>query len=103
MPIEMVALLLVAGHFVADYPLQGDFLARAKAEGPLRIYHLIAHCGIHAGTVALITGSVWLAIGEFIAHAAIDETKTRGGISFAADQALHIGCKALWLGIIIAA
>lgn len=27
---EFMAIALVAGHALADYPLQGDFLARAK-------------------------------------------------------------------------
>lgn len=92
-----MALLLLAGHWVADYPLQGDFLATAKAQGPLRVYHLAAHAGIHAGAVALVTGSAWLGLSEFVAHAIIDENKTHGRISFATDQALHIACKAAWL------
>ncbi|TIL30086.1 MAG: DUF3307 domain-containing protein [Mesorhizobium sp.] len=92
-----MALLLLAGHWVADYPLQGDFLATAKAQGPLRVYHLAAHAGIHAGAVALVTGSVWLGLSEFVAHAIIDENKTHRRISFATDQALHIACKAAWL------
>lgn len=96
----LLAIYLAAGHWVADYPLQGDFLAQAKQKGPLRVYHLCAHAGIHAGTVALITGSPWLGLAEFVAHTLIDESKTRGRISFATDQALHIACKALWLAIL---
>ena len=30
MNIELMAIALVAGHALADYPLQGDFLAKAK-------------------------------------------------------------------------
>jgi hypothetical protein len=98
----MTALMLLAAHWVADYPLQGDFLATAKAQGPLRVYHLFAHAGIHAGAVALVTGSVWLGFAEFVAHSIIDENKTYGRISFATDQALHISCKALWLAVLFA-
>lgn len=100
--ILMMALMLLAAHWVADYPLQGDFLATAKAQGPLRVYHLCAHAGIHAGAVAVITASIWLGLAEFVAHSIIDENKTFRRISFATDQALHIGCKALWLAILFA-
>lgn len=98
----MTALMLLSAHWLADYPLQGDFLATAKAQGPLRVYHLCAHSGIHAGAVALVTGSVWLGLAEFVAHAIIDENKTHGRISFATDQALHIACKAAWLTVLFA-
>lgn len=98
----MVLLLLLAAHWIADYPLQGDFLATAKAQGPLRVYHLFAHAGIHAGAVALITGSIALGLAEFICHSIIDENKTHGRISFAVDQTLHIVCKLVWFGLLIA-
>lgn len=95
-----LALLLLAAHWVADYPLQGDFLAKAKFEGPLRLYHLIAHAGIHGGAVLLVTGSVWLGLIEWILHTAIDEAKVKGKTSFAVDQALHISCKMAYVIII---
>lgn len=100
--IEAIYLLvmLLAGHWVADYPLQGDFLATAKQKGPLRIYHLTAHAGIHGGAVALITGSVWLGLIEWALHTAIDELKVKGWTSFALDQALHITCKAAYVAIL---
>jgi len=97
-----LAFLLLAAHFVCDYPLQGDFLARAKAEGPLRIWHLLGHSAIHGGAVALITGVAWLGILETVAHMLIDEAKVRDRISFATDQALHVASKVLWLALIIA-
>lgn len=94
--IEML-LMLLAAHWVCDYPLQGDFLAKVKADGPLRVYHLIAHAGIHAGAVLLITGSISLALAEWIIHALTDEVKVRGKTSFAVDQAIHVGCKLVWV------
>jgi len=95
-----LGLMLLAAHWVADYPLQGDFLATAKFKGPLRFYHLVAHAGIHGGAVALVTGSVWLGLAEWLAHTIIDELKVKGKTSFAVDQALHIACKAAWLLIL---
>lgn len=98
----MMALLLLGAHWLADYPLQGQFLSDAKVHGPLRSYHLTAHAGIHGAAVALVTGSVWLGIAEWVAHTIIDELKVKGWTTFALDQVLHIACKATWLLIVAA-
>lgn len=97
--------LLLVGHALADYPLQGDFLARAKNRtapipGVPWYQALFAHAAIHGGFVGVITGSVWLGLAEFVIHAAIDDAKCRGWISYNTDQALHIACKTLWVAII---
>lgn len=92
-----VFLLLLAAHWVADYPLQGDFLSRAKSEGPLRHYHLLAHSGIHAGAVLLVTASLPLALIEWLVHAIIDEAKVRGRTTFAQDQIAHLTCKVAYV------
>ncbi|WLS01729.1 DUF3307 domain-containing protein [Shinella oryzae] len=101
--ILMLAVLLLGAHWVCDYPLQGDFLATAKQNGPLRFYHLCAHAGIHGTAVALVTGNVWLGLAEWLAHTIIDELKVRGRSTFALDQTLHIVCKAVWLLIAVGA
>ena len=93
----MILLMMLAAHWLADYPLQGQFLSDAKAHGPLRVYHLVAHAGIHGGAVALVTGNLWLGLAEWVAHTIIDELKVRGWTSVALDQALHILCKLMWL------
>lgn len=98
----MMALLLLGAHWLADYPLQGQFLSDAKVQGPLRFYHLTAHAGIHGAAVALATGSVWLGIAEWVAHTIIDELKVKGWTTFAFDQVLHIACKATWLLVVAA-
>lgn len=89
---------LLIGHALADYPLQGDFLARAKNHrapipGAPWYQALGAHALIHAGMVWAITGTWWMGAIEFFAHAAIDHAKCDGLIGFNTDQALHIGCK----------
>jgi hypothetical protein len=96
----MLAMMLLGAHWVCDYPLQGQFLSDAKAKGPLRAYHLIAHAGIQGAAVALVTANVWLGLAEWAAHTVIDELKVRGKTTFAQDQALHIACKVLWLIVI---
>ena len=97
----MLALMLLATHWVLDYPLQGDYLSKAKQSGPLRVYHLIAHAGIHGAGVALVTANIWLGLLEWLAHTIIDEAKVRGKTTFAQDQTLHIICKAIWLVVVV--
>lgn len=98
--LHIFALLLI-GHYVADYPLQGDFLARAKnrlhpVPGVPWRQALGAHAAIHAGSVYIVTGSLLLALAELVAHAFIDDLKCAGKVSFTADQQLHVFCKLVW-------
>lgn len=106
-PIEM-GLLLVVGHALADYPLQGDFLSKAKNRtapipGVPWWQALGAHSVIHGGAVGLITGIWWLGVAEAVAHALIDDAKCKGRLTFNQDQALHLGFKALWLATAVGA
>jgi len=99
-PIPMLILLL-AGHALCDYPLQGDFLARGKNHtAPLPgmpwWQALAAHSAIHAGMVMLVTGVWWLALMEYCSHAMTDFYKCDGKIGFNTDQAIHIACKLAW-------
>lgn len=102
----MMAVALVAGHAIADYPLQGDFLARAKSRVvPIPGFPwwqaLGAHAAIHGGFVALITGIWWLFFAEAAIHFLTDDAKCRGKIDLNTDQAIHIACKAAWLLIAV--
>ena len=95
---------LLAAHALCDYPLQGDFLSRGKNRfNPLPgvpWYHcLLAHSLIHGAAVTLITVDLRLGIAEFVLHALIDDLKCRGLFGFDVDQALHIGCKLLWVAV----
>lgn len=106
MDYSLILFLLITGHFLADYPLQGDFLARGKNRtapipGVPFWQCLGAHAFIHGGIVALITGNVWLGIAEVICHAVIDNAKCVGNISFNEDQVLHLICKLLWFSIFV--
>lgn len=98
----MILLLLLAAHALADYPLQGDFLARAKNHtspipGVPWYQALAAHSMIQAGAVGLITGSAVLCLAEFVIHFATDYAKCAGKISYNTDQAIHIACKLAWV------
>lgn len=100
----MMLFLLIGWHMLADYPLQGDFLAKAKNQmapipGVPWRQALVAHAVIHGVGVAAITGSVVLGISEVAAHMYIDAEKCRDNLSFNEDQAWHIGLKVVWWAI----
>jgi hypothetical protein len=97
---------LLVGHAVADFPLQGKFLAAAKCGAVPsipRFWALFWHSLIHGGAVAVVTHSVVLGILETLIHMIIDHLKCVGRTTFTADQWIHVGCKAayafvLWSG-----
>ena len=89
--------LLLAGHALADYPLQGDWLSKAKNPTLSLVPGetiwpgaLACHAAIHGAFVGVITGSLALGLAEFLAHMAIDYPKCDGRLSYNADQALHV-------------
>lgn len=93
---------LMVGHALADYPLQGDFLARAKnpaapIPGVPWWQAMAAHAVIHGGFVGALTGFWVLGVLEAMSHAMIDYAKCRGLVGYNTDQALHVACKALWV------
>jgi hypothetical protein len=102
---------LLIGHALADYPLQGDFLALHKnrhynsnAQGfppGVWLHCLISHALIHAGFVWLITGNVILGLCELVLHTLIDFIKCEKLTNFHTDQALHVLSKALFVVMIM--
>lgn len=110
----MLFFALTIGHAIADFPLQGDFLARGKnrhlpaaqlADGKrnpkyLWAYLMTAHCLIQAGFVWIITGSSVLAFIELVVHWGIDAIKCEDKTSFEIDQLLHLLTKAVFVGLI---
>jgi hypothetical protein len=96
---------LIVMHFLLDFPLQGDFLARAKnhktpIDGVPWQTCLAAHAIIQGGGVWLVTGSVSLALTETLLHAIIDWQKNQGDFGFNVDQLLHILCKVVFVVIL---
>lgn len=95
----VVLFCLVVAHAIADFPLQGDFLADAKQGSFYKINRHVAmfmHTAIHAGAVYFLTGWLLLAVFEWVSHWVIDELKVREKITFTQDQALHVLCKVMW-------
>lgn len=102
--LALMAMALVGAHALADYPLQGDFLSKAKNRampipGVPWWQALGAHVAIHGAAVALLTGIWWLFFAEAVIHWLTDDAKCRGRIGFNTDQAIHLLCKAVWLSI----
>lgn len=96
-----VLALLIVGHALADYPLQGDFLARAKnpfnpIPGVPWYQALGAHAIIHGGFVGVITGSILLGTLETLLHFGCDYGKCAGRMTYNQDQAFHIALKVVF-------
>lgn len=94
--------LLLVGHALADYPLQGDFIAQAKNRNTpagklFWRWVLPSHGLIHAGFVFAVTRSLTLAMIELVAHCVIDFAKCENRISFNQDQAWHVACKVAYV------
>lgn len=103
---------LLIGHALADYPLQGDFLAvhknRHVSHGgssmfpeKLWLHCLFSHSLIHAGFVWLITGRVVFALAELVLHFVLDFIKCEKWTSYTFDQFLHAVCKAVYVALVV--
>ena len=93
------ALLFV--HFLFDYPLQGDWMSRAKnSSDPIPgapWYHaMFAHTFMHGAGVTLVTGLWTLGVLEMVIHWVTDHLKCNGKLTFNQDQAIHVVCKLVW-------
>lgn len=101
---------LIVGHALCDFALQSDAMAKGKNRNvkPTNIppgaipqtiwpYWLTSHALIHAGAVALITGSIGFGLAEFFAHWLIDYMKCENVTDIHADQAFHLVCKVFWV------
>lgn len=96
--IEAIILMLTL-HCIADYPLQGDFLANIKGKNffLLMVHSFIWSGVIYFGLKYLGMASPWEFFALFIVHAAIDKwkcnrpdkTKSLTGDLYI-DQAAHL-------------
>lgn len=81
-------------HLVADYPLQGDFLAQAKGKNWIA---LVSHAGMWTGciTLALILlgfhPGAGVVVSLFVVHAIADTLKARKWLWYAHMDALGEG------------
>jgi|SRR5271156_5963851 len=103
-----ILILLIMAHFVADYPLQGEFLAIQKnpwlaEDKKFAPWYqaMVAHCFIHAGFVFIITNNIWIGLVELIAHFITDSAKCKGRINYNQDQFIHIAWKIMYVIVIL--
>lgn len=104
-----LAVALVVAHLLADYPLQGDFLAGQKNNAlrtSVGTHALTAHALIQGGIVGAacaLLGYNWL--GPFVlvavTHWVIDLGKVRGRYGLTVDQLLHVIVLALVLLLVV--
>jgi hypothetical protein len=93
----MTLLILLFAHLLADYPLQGDFLAQRKGN---RVLLMITHCGIWTGcivTAAHFAGllvSPFMLVSLFVIHFSADSAKARKWAFYAHMEPLGA---ALWI------
>lgn len=99
---QTMFLALLFFHFIFDYPLQGDFISRAKNRlnpipGVPWKQAMFAHGFMHGFAVWIVTGLWTLAILELFVHMIVDDLKCRNLLTFNQDQFIHIVCKAIWV------
>lgn len=103
-PVSLFFAFLVV-HVLADFPLQGDYLARQKVRRDATsrtdwLIALSAHSVIQAGGVWLLSGSLLLGMAEFVLHWLIDLAKGEGKFGIVVDQCLHLSCKLVYVLIL---
>ena len=92
----MLFVILLCTHFLLDFAIQGDFVAKYKARivddsnNVMWKWVLTAHAASHVLPVLLLTQSVLLGLLMFTSHFVIDFLKCEQKINFNQDQTLHI-------------
>ena len=80
-----------AKHLLCDFFLQGDWMAKGKAEVHGWLRPLLTHSGIHAaGTLAITLiaapGLWWLALVDLVVHSLVDRGKAVVSRGFAPSE-----------------
>ena len=93
-------------HALADFPLQGDYLAGMKVRSQANnaqewFISLTAHSLVQAGGVWIVSGSALLAGAELCLHWLIDFGKGEGKFGYMTDQVLHLACKATYVAVMV--
>lgn len=80
--------IILACHFIGDYVLQNDYLAKTKGEN---MYHMFIHCFLYCLPFAITFWFDWRLLIMFVTHFVIDMLKARyHKISYPVDQILHL-------------
>ncbi len=106
--------LLIAGHMLADFALQNQWVATNKNRHARNGYTpdeqdkmekiwpwlLTAHAFHHGLMVFFFTQKLWLGVLETVVHWLIDYGKTEKLYGFHVDQVLHITSKLVWIALL---
>ena len=90
-----IFIILIMVHYLCDFALQNDFVAKFKAikingeYNPIWYHCLVAHCAIHSLGVYMVTKSIFLTAIMFVTHFIIDQSKCLNKLTFNQDQILH--------------
>ena len=80
--------ILLASHFIGDYVLQTDFLAKTKGNN---IWHLFAHSVLYSLPFMIAFDFDWKVPFIIGTHIVIDTLKARYKvINYITDQVLHL-------------
>lgn len=80
--------IILACHFIGDYVLQTDYLAKTKGEN---MYHMFIHCFLYCLPFVITFWFDWRLLVLFVTHFVIDTLKARyHKISYPVDQILHL-------------
>ena len=92
---------LIAAHFLCDFALQGDYMARVKKPYafPEWGWALSGHAIIHGAAVTWILGNLFLGLAEMFVHLVTDAVKCQDRISYHTDQWIHLISKCAWLAL----
>lgn len=96
-----LAFWMVGAHFIGDYALQSDWVAKNKC---VSWYVMVAHCAIWTVCICAALAycnrlEAWMPLVLFLGHTTIDEGKCKGWYGLAYDQTLHfLQLLFVWLG-----
>lgn len=81
--------ILLICHFIGDYVLQTDFLAKTKA---VNSYHMLIHCILYSVPFAFYFGMDWRIIAIILSHIAVDFAKCNysDNFNYPLDQLCHL-------------
>lgn len=103
-PLASMFALMIAAHFLFDFPLQGQYLSDAKNHkapipGVPWQWALFGHSVMHGAAVWWITGYWFIGVAEICIHAIVDHQRCAKNISFMSDQLLHVISKIAWTAL----
>lgn len=93
-PMMPMLYMLIICHFIGDYVLQSDFIAKTKGSNT---WHMLVHAFLYIVPFCFAIGWCWQVNVILISHYIIDTLKARYKlISYATDQVLHIALLSLF-------